>query len=211
MISYPKTLNLLLARGHKSYMILDAPNQNKDIHMSSDNTTHSYGSGMKFFHWLLTILIIGMIVFGYCLDSIVDKPTKMFCIQLHKSIGLTILALMVMRLLWRWLNISPTLPKDMPLWERFVARLTHILLYVVVFMMPLSGWLASTASGYSPRFFWLFNVSAPGIANNKALGDFIFNFHVYGAYILIALLVLHILASLKHHFINKDDVLTRML
>lgn len=185
--------------------------QNKETHMSSDNTTSRYGSGMKFFHWLLAILIIGMIIFGYCLDSIGDKPTKIFCMQLHKSIGLTILALMVMRLIWRWLNITPTLPKSMRPWERFLARFTHVLLYVVVFMMPLSGWLASTAGGHATRFFWLFNLNAPGITTNKELGKFIFNFHVYGAYLLIALLVIHILASLKHHFLDKDDVLTRML
>lgn len=179
--------------------------------MPSDNTTHSYGSSMKFFHWLIAILVIGMIIFGFCLDSFTDKSTKIFFIQLHKSIGLTILALMLMRLIWRWLNISPKLPSSMPWWERFLARLVHILLYIVVFMMPLSGWLASTAGGHATNFFWLFRVNAPGIAQSKTLAQCIFDFHIYGAWILIGLLTLHTLASLKHHFLDKDDVLTRML
>lgn len=174
------------------------------------NTQDSYGSVTKTLHWLIALLVVGMLIFGFWLGFIPDGPQKGQLIGLHKSIGATILLLMVVRLWWRFVNPQPLLPITVPPWEQMAARSVHFLLYLVLFAMPITGWVMSSL-GTHPVIFWgLFNITLP-LAKNKVWSEYFFNAHAVIAWIIIGLLVLHVGAGLKHHFIEKNNVLKRML
>jgi cytochrome b561 len=145
---------------------------------------------------------------------------------LHKATGMTILALTLLRLGWRLTHKAPPLPSAMPAWEKAVARLTHWLFYGLLLAMPVSGWIYSSA-GYSEAFHTFINVPVtwfglftipefPGVSTQpdearKAVGLAAVNVHSKLAWVMLVLAGLHVAAALKHHFVNRDDVLTRML
>jgi len=173
------------------------------------NTVDSYGSLTKTLHWLIAILIIAMLALGFLLESI-PEHLRGFWVGLHKSVGLTLLLLMFIRLIWRFLNIQPLLPITVPAWEQLAARSVHVFLYLVLFAMPVTG-LAMSSYGGHPVFFWgWFNAALP-VAENKNLASTFFDAHSIIAWVIIALIVLHVAAALKHHFIEKNNVLRKML
>ena len=174
------------------------------------NTQDHYGSVVKSFHWLIALLVIAMLIIGVSMGYIDNKALRSEVYAFHKSLGLTILGLMILRLFWRLGNPTPSLPSHLPAWQRFGARFSHVLLYLTIILMPISGICMSTAAGYPPKFFGLFTVAAP-ISKSKAISSFFADMHEVLAWIIVALLVVHILAALKHHFIHKDHVLRRML
>ena len=176
--------------------------------MQLRNTPLIYGSVSKFFHWLIAILIICMLVFGYFLGD-VPKDYQPMTYNIHKLIGLTILLLMLLRLGWALMNVKPRLPDGTPCWQRGAERLTHFLLYVAVIGMPLFGWVGSVAAGHAPHIGG-FDINLP-IAQSKELADTAFTLHGYFAIVLIVLISIHALAALYHHFICRDDILRRML
>lgn len=181
-------------------------------------------------HWILAVLIIGMIPVGWWMsDAVLDPATRTKAgeaFQLHKSVGFTILGLSVLRLLWRLLHKAPPLPQAMPAWEKHMARATHWLFYFLMIALPVTGWIYVSA-GYSvtfERFFpvassWFGLVEVPHLApvagqdeaSRKAIGEAAMNVHSKLAWGVIILGGLHVAAALKHHFINRDDVLTRMI
>ena len=171
--------------------------------MTLRNSTIQYGSISKFFHWSLAILIIGMIFLGFFMQA-----SSTYAV--HKSIGLTILLLAALRFFWRLFNPPPALPVTIPDWQKAAAHLSHYLLYFLLFAMPLSGWIMSTAAGYAPRFWWLFTVPAPGIHASKNIATIASQTHTILAWMLSTIIVLHTLAALKHHFIDKDNVVNSM-
>jgi cytochrome b561 len=181
-------------------------------------------------HWAIAAAIAGMISLGWWMgEALEDKATQAQAIaafQLHKSIGLTILALSVFRLVWRLMNPAPPLPGAMKPWERTVATATHWAFYAVIVVMPLTGWLyVSTAwSEHDHRpldvptlYFGLFQVphlfglSHMAEGARAALAELFENFHSKLAWGAIGLTVLHVGAALKHHFLDRDDVLARMV
>lgn len=178
--------------------------------MSLRNTENSFGSIAKFFHWLIALCIIGLIIVGLTMVNITDKPLKMQIFNYHKLFGLTVLALVILRILWRWVNIVPKLPASMPRWEFALESAVKFALYFCILLMPISGWIFSSAAGYYPH---IGNIvfAAPGIPKSKAIAEFFKQVHITTAWVLIGLLVLHILGALKHHFINKDNILRRMM
>jgi len=178
--------------------------------MTLTNTNQSYGSIAKFFHWLTALLVIILLIAGYFMGDIGDKSLKLQVFNLHKLFGLTVLALIILRLLWRWTNPVPLLPPEMALWERTLEKTVKAFFYIALFVMPLSGWIFSTAAGHPPHL-GDYTLAAPFIPLSKTLADQIFNIHATFAVIIIGLLCLHIAGALKHHFINKDNVLLRML
>jgi cytochrome b561 len=128
----------------------------------------------------------------------------------HKSFGMTILMLAILRLLWRLKVRPPALPADMTPLEQFLARATHVAFYVLLFVMPVTGWMMSSAKNYSVSWFGYF--TWPNlIGKNEGAFELLRTTHHILSYILFAIAVLHILAALKHHFWNKDGVLLRML
>jgi cytochrome b561 len=179
--------------------------------MTVGNATDQYGSMSKFFHWLIALLVIGMLIGGFCMGSISSDALRGQVYMMHKLTGITILLLMILRILWIMGTPKPgTLPST-PLWERIAERSVHGLLYLTLLAMPLSGWIMSTAAGKSPTFFNLFSLPLPGIPASEILAKTANSIHLTLAWIIAALVVIHIGAAIKHHWIDKDVVLKRML
>jgi len=178
--------------------------------MTIKNTTESYGFVARLFHWLIALGVIGMLCFGFIIKSFDDKDFRGYLFGFHEAIGLTILMIVAFRIFWRWANVTPPLPSAVPRWQQIAAKAIHHSLYVLMVLMPLSGWVTSSSKGFKPSWFGFFDLPAPFVPTNKALHHFAGEVHEVTAYLLITLISLHILAALKHHFINKDNVLRRM-
>ena len=169
-----------------------------------------YGAVAQAFHWLIAALIVIQFVLASMADDLPIGAHKLALLARHKSFGMTVLMLALLRLLWRSKHPPPALPDHMSPLERKLARATHIAFYVLLFAMPMTGWLMSSAKNYSVSWFGLF--TWPNlIGKNEAAFDFLRSTHDTLAAILLTIAILHILAALKHHFWNKDNVLLRML
>lgn len=174
------------------------------------NTRDSYGSVTKTLHWLIALLIIAMLIIGFVMTSLPEGSTQHDLVAWHKSIGMIILFLMVIRLGWRFANPPPLLPATVPSWEKFAARSLQNVFYLLLFAMPISGWLMSSWGEHPVMVLGWFNAALP-VAKNKPMADNAWIAHQVMAWIIIGCLVLHIAAALKHHFIEKNNVLKRML
>ncbi len=172
-------------------------------------STH-YSATAKALHWGIAVLIFGLLGLGFYMTGLELSPTKLQLFSWHKWAGVTVFMLVVVRLAWRITHRPPALPAHMSALERFAAHAGHHLLYVLMFAIPLSGWLMSSAKGFQTVWFGV--LPLPDLlAKDKALGDLLQTVHVSLNFVLIALLLVHIGAALKHHLVDKDDVLTRML
>ena len=158
-------------------------------------------------HWLIAVLVIGQIALIMLFDATEGGPWM----GLHKSVGLSILVLTLARLGWRIANPAIPLPAEMPRWQRLLARATHVLFYVVLIGMPLGGWAASSAAGRDIAWFGLFNWPLLPISGGREVAGQFMDAHEMGAKLLYVLLALHTLGALKHHFVDRDNVLHRML
>ncbi|PHV10625.1 cytochrome b [Chitinimonas sp. BJB300] len=165
----------------------------------------------RILHWLTALAIISAFALGLTTGGMEGfSLQKLQLINYHKWIGITVLGLVAIRLLWRLSHRPPALPANMAKWERQGAHLAHMALYVLMFAVPLGGWLYSSAKGFP--VVWLGLVKLPDLMEkNEALAHTIKEMHELGAWVLIALAVAHAAAALKHHFIQRDDVLKRML
>lgn len=176
--------------------------------------TETYTSVAKALHWIIGIAIIVMLGMGFLMEDMPDEM-KPFIYQTHKSVGLTILVLSFVRLFWRLTHKAPALPDGMKKWEVFASKITHFAFYILMIGIPLSGWLLVSAApapyDYPVQWFGLFEWPTLPIERAKETAHDFGEIHEILAIATIALLVLHIGAALKHHFILKDDVLTRML
>jgi len=161
-------------------------------------------------HWIIAALIVTQFALAWTADDLPLGLHKLALLARHKSFGMTILMLAIARVLWRLANPPPDLPSAMTPIERMLARATHLAFYVLLFAMPLTGWLMSSAKAYSVSWFGLFTWPDL-IAKNATAFEALKTTHDYLSYLLLAIVVLHVLAALKHHFWNKDDVLVRML
>lgn len=175
-----------------------------------NNETH-YGFVAKFLHWSIGLLVIGALIAGFVMTNMEDSPQKWQMYSLHKSTGLLILGLMVLRLLWALTNVKPRAhsPRVSRI-QVFFGRVAHLAFYVVLIAMPMSGLLFSSYAGRETSFYGLFNVKFP-VAENRTLADFLVEMHEIIAWGIIALLVLHIIAVLIHKFYYKDNVLRSMM
>lgn len=175
--------------------------------MQLKNSDTRFGLVAKLLHWIIALLIISLLCVGLYMTSHPKTPQKMDLYGIHKEFGILVLILALSRVLWRLTNTIPRLL--LPQWEQFAARLSHLVLYVLMIAMPLSGWLMSSAAGYTPSFFGILlpNLLAP----NEGLRDIFAVAHEWLGYSLIAVIILHASAALKHHFIDKNDILKRML
>jgi len=174
------------------------------------NRATRYGALAQLFHWIIAALIVVQFTLAWTADDLPLGARKLGLLARHKSVGMTILMLAILRLLWRLWTPPPPLPGGMSRLERVGARATHVAFYVLLFAMPLTGWMMSSAKNYSVSWFGLF--TWPNlIAKNETAFDFLRTTHDTLSDVLFAIAVLHILAALKHHFWNRDDVLKRML
>lgn len=182
------------------------------------NSSNGYGWIAIAFHWSMAFMIVGMIGLGMYMHQLpLTDPATFALFQLHKSIGFVVLALTVLRLVWRLANPSPALPATMPAWEKAAAHLGHLGLYGLLFAIPLTGWLMVSASPWNiPTILFgavhMPHLSVPEALGTKAEAETLFkDLHELFAWLLILLLVAHIGAALKHHFLARDGVLLRML
>lgn len=171
---------------------------------------HNWGSAMRGLHWLVALAVLGLLLVGWLMVDMPNSPDKIKVYKLHKSIGLSVLALMVVRIGWRaYARRRPT-PVPMPGWQRALAASIQGLLYLCLLLMPLSGWLFNSAAGFPLKWFELFKVPAltGSDAGLKALANGV---HEYTAVLLAMLVGLHVAGALKHHWIDRDNVLRAML
>jgi cytochrome b561 len=178
--------------------------------MPLKNNSLVYGSIAKLFHWLMAILIIGLIIIGLIMADMDTSPDKLKLIGNHKAIGIIVLFLAVLRLVWKMRNQSPLMPNSLKQWQMKAAKGAHLLLYFFMFAMPLSGWAMSSAAGYPVSVFGLFTMPSL-IEPSNELREFFGEMHEIMAFGLIATITLHVGAALQHHFIYKDNILRRML
>ena len=188
--------------------------------MALRNSLMRYGTVAMTFHWVMAVGILFNIWFGHYVHDMPDEdPDHFALVQLHKSIGLTILALALARLIWRLFDPPPLLPETMPRWERWLAKLSHILLYGLAILMPLTGWAVVSSSSLGLPTIWFGLFEWPHIpfladlprAEKAQLRPQFFQAHELLGDIFLYLVAVHVLAALKHHFIDKDSVLKRML
>lgn len=160
-------------------------------------------------HWIIALLIVLNFVAVWVAEDM-PRPERMQIMANHKSIGLTVLALSLVRLGWRFTHRSPPLQRRLQPWEQTLARTVHTLFYVLMIGLPLSGW-AMVSSGGPVRVFGLFAVPALPVSTSEAAGDRFFSVHETLAWGMLALLALHVAGALKHHFIDRDGALGRMV
>ena len=160
-------------------------------------------------HWLTAVLIVASVSLGLYMVGLKLSPLKLRLYSLHKWVGVTIFILVATRLIWRATHAPPPLPAG-PRWQQVAAALNHWLLYALLVCIPLSGWLMSSAYGVPVVYFGL--IQLPDlVAKHKELGDVLKQLHEALAFTMLALVALHVIAALKHHMMDRDDVLHRML
>lgn len=178
--------------------------------MRLSNDSLRYGAIAMLFHWVIVALIIVQFLLANKEHGMPLGPAKIAVLAQHKSIGITILLLAILRLIWRFFGAVPADPPRAPRWQIFLAHGTHYLLYALLFIIPLVGWLMSSARSFSVSWFGL--VTLPDlIGPNRSAYSFLHETHEFLANVLLYVAVIHALAALKHHFIDRDNVLRRML
>lgn len=180
----------------------------------SDRTPARYTPTAIGLHWLLALLLLGMFVVGLYMTSLPFSPQRLKLYNWHKWAGIVVLTLSFLRLLWRLTHRPPALPDAvraaMPAWQRYAHHGTHGALYLLFFAIPLLGWAYSSAAGFPIVVFGVLPLP-DFMPVDKALAEAIKPWHAYAAYALAALVVLHVAAALKHQFVDRDSLLTRML
>ncbi|WDE04171.1 cytochrome b [Thalassomonas viridans] len=174
------------------------------------NTTQGYGRIAKLFHWLSAVVIFALFGLGFWMvDLTYYSEWYKTAPHWHKSIGILLLIATVLRLVWRKINITPDAIETHSVAVRKSAHIAHVLLYGLLLVLMCSGYLISTADGRAISVFNWFDVPALGklFSNQEDISGIV---HEYAAYILISTAVLHALAAIKHHVIDKDATLTRM-
>ncbi|MDR5819208.1 MULTISPECIES: cytochrome b [unclassified Caballeronia] len=162
-------------------------------------------------HWIIALLIVGGFYLGWIMTDIPGfTPTKLKYFSWHKWIGVTVFALAVLRLLWRVTHPAPPLPGGMPRWQKGAAHLGHLALYVLMLVIPASGYLYSSAAGLQVVYLGVLPLPTI-IGPDKALKATLRLVHIALNYTLLFFVVMHVLAALKHHFVDRDGLLGRML
>ncbi len=170
----------------------------------------NYTKTAKALHWLMAILLFGLLALGFYMHDLPLSPEKLKLYSWHKWAGVTAFLLVAFRLLWRLAHRPPALPDSMPKLMQFAAHAGHLMLYVLMIAIPLTGWLMSSAKGFQTVYFCLLPIPDL-LEKNKEIGDLLALMHKSLNLLFVAVLAGHIGAALKHHFIDKDDILTRML
>ncbi|ROU04695.1 cytochrome b [Lysobacter enzymogenes] len=178
--------------------------------MTLKNTADRWGAVSQSLHWLIVLLIAAIAVIGLTMTDMSNGPSKIKIYALHKSLGLTLLALVAARLLWRVYAGAPAPVAGTPHWQERIASLTHWALYALMFALPLSGWLFNSTAGYPLQYFGLFNLPKLA-ARNEELAQLTRNLHETGFWVLLALVLAHAAAAFYHHLFQNDATLTRML
>lgn len=171
--------------------------------------TERYSTPAVMIHWITAALVLAALPLGLYMSDLTLSPFKLKLISYHKWIGVTVLLLVVPRVALRLTRPRPA-PQEGPAWQRKAAAATHRLLYCLLLLIPLTGWLMSSAKGFPVVYLGL--VPLPDlVGKDAAIGDLLRNVHASLNYLLMLLLTLHIGAALKHHLLDRDNTLVRML
>ncbi len=174
-----------------------------------NNTRDAYGFVSKFFHWSMALIILGLLLLGYYLDELSYSANQFTFLKLHKSFGLLILWLVALRIIWHRLSKKPKSLPNHAKWERILSKITHVFLYAALIGMPLSGWIMSMSGGYPVAFF---GIEIPSyIDKNATINKVSWAIHENLALAMIIGVFLHGCGAIKHHFLDKDSTLKRML
>lgn len=175
------------------------------------SAARSYSATTKVLHWLLALLIIGLIWLGwYLADLSYFDESYNLALSVHKSLGMLALSLAGAKILWAFLSPAPAFVDTIKSWDRVAAQTTHVVLYFMMVVIPVTGYAISTSAGSPVAFFDLFNIPAV-LPKSEGLRDLAIELHYYLSYGTAILVTIHVLGALKHHFIDQDDTLSRML
>lgn len=178
--------------------------------MQLRNSQEQYGVLAQLFHWAIVALIITQFVLASKAEALPLGLAKIAVLAQHKSVGMTVFGLAIVRLLWRFMNPVPPMPASTPGWQRVAAHISHGALYALILITPLFGWMMSSARNFPVSYFGLFTF--PDLVQpDKQLYEFFRDAHVLLAQAMFFVALLHALAALKHHFFERDNVLRRML
>jgi len=178
--------------------------------MDIRNTKESYGRLTIILHWLMAVMIIGLICAGFLLDFMDKGAAKNLVVTLHKSTGFLLIFLGLFRWYWTLSNKSVQALPSLTKAEIGVSHATKWMLMLLLLVMPISGMLMSMFHGYGINFYGILDVT-PWVEKNKDIGQLFGKIHELAGYLISIMVGLHILAAIKHHFIKKDDTLNRML
>jgi cytochrome b561 len=179
--------------------------------MALKNANDKFGSLTKLLHWTIFVLFIVQFYLVYRREYFPkESAEKLQYLLLHESIGVCLLLLALLMLVWRYAGTRPAMPMNMTPFEIFAAKSTHFLLYLLMLVQPITGISMSMLAGYKVGVFGWFNLPTL-LAKNEHIGHYVYKTHVWCSYLIIALVSLHLLGSLYHHFIKRDKVLLRML
>ena len=171
--------------------------------------TNGYTRTAISLHWLIALLILPAFTLGLYMHELPLSPYKLRLYSYHKWLGVTVFLLVCFRLYWRLTHRPPALPDSMPRWERLAAEGVHYLLYALMLLIPLSGWLMSSAKGFQTVWFGVLPIPDL-VGKDAALGETLRAVHEYLNLTLIVVAIGHVAAALKHHFIDRDGLLFRM-
>lgn len=174
------------------------------------NTKNSYGLVTKLLHWVVGLLIIGIVIIGFLMSSMRPSPEKFELYKMHKAFGVITLSLIVIRILWRITNINVQAAAGVNTVLQWAAKVGHLLLYMLMLIMPISGILMTRFSGYPISIFEIFTIPAAS-KKNPELAEFFHDIHESTAPGLVILIIIHVLAALYHHFIRRDNTLIRII
>ncbi len=161
-------------------------------------------------HWLIAVLIFAAFPLGIYMHDLPLSPAKLRLYSYHKWLGISVFMLAIVRLGWRAKHTPPGMPDTMKRWEKTAAQATHHTLYLLLFLIPLSGWLMSSAKGVQTVWFGVLPLPDL-VSKDKSLGDLLQTVHQTLNFTLLGLVFAHAGAAIKHHFIQRDEVLARML
>tara|TARA_Y100001968_G_scaffold194323_1_gene178247 strand:+ start:607 stop:1161 length:555 start_codon:yes stop_codon:yes gene_type:complete len=178
-----------------------------------DNVTSArrYSIGAMIFHWVIAVAVVVNWRLAENAHHAQSPADRSAIFADHKALGILILALTIGRLLWRWTHAVPPLPSDLAKWEKTLARIVHVVFYVLLIALPLGGWIANSLAGREIDMFGLFTIPALPVGDNPEAAKSIFSIHATGGSIFIYLIALHILGALKHTFFDKNGGIFRML
>ncbi len=159
-------------------------------------------------HWLIGLAVIANIGLAMLTEDM-PRETHLAAMAVHKAMGITILGLTILRILWRLGHRPPPLPAATPLWQRPLSKIVHILFYVLLILLPLSGWVWMSAADRPIDFFGLFTVPVI-VAPNEGLADVMHDRHEMLGLAMLGLAAIHILAALKHQFVDRTGLIGRM-
>lgn len=176
------------------------------------NSKTDWGWLAKVFHWAGAAIILILLVHGWWMTHMLPRPERLANYAWHSALGYDLFVILILRLLWRWLNPVPELPVGLQRWEHVAACLSHAGLYVLMFIVTLTGWMVATTFRV-PMTKDLLGIDVPPLVTtvDRSVRQWIEGSHMVLAYVLAAVVLIHVVAALRHHVVKRNDVLRRML